>query len=197
MRAILLVLCWSLPATAQIAIAEQPDPAVWYKDTMARRKAGILDEKSLLSRKPEPIPAALKDDLIKLDWLLLGAYSYPEKQLGIAYREEQPCQLDVARHLPDGGNLSFQYVASCADREHGKLYHLNFTMPPQVKTRVRDVKGETYLEVEAYGEIELHRIVSYRDGVLIVDISYDGKPRSKKVKFREVRIAMPRGFAWK
>jgi hypothetical protein len=194
MRAISIILCVAFPAVAQVAIPEQPDPAVFYRDAMARRKAGILDEKTLVGLKPEPIPPTLKDDLVKLDWLLVGTYSYPEKQLGIAYREENPCQLEIARHLPDGGNLRFQYSANCADREHGKLYHLNFELPPRIKTRVRELKGETYLEVEAYGEKELHRVVSYRGGVLVVDISYDGKPRSKKVKFRELRISLPRGF---
>ena len=35
---------------------------------------------------------------------------------------------------------------------------------------------------------------SYEHGVLIVDLSYDGKVNSKTVKFRDVRVAMPRLF---
>ena len=33
-------------------------------------------------------------------------------------------------------------------------------------------------------------------GLLVVDISLDGVPHSRQVKFREVRIAIPRAFAW-
>ena len=59
---------------------------------------------------------------------------------------------------------------------------------------MRKVGKQTYLEVTAFGEKELHRVVSYEKGVLVLDLSYDGKPNSKKVKFRDVRIAMPRLF---
>ena len=44
--------------------------------------------------------------------------------------------------------------------------------------------------------MELHRVFGYQGGVLVVDISYDGKPRSKQVKLREVRVAIARGFVW-
>lgn len=53
---------------------------------------------------------------------------------------------------------------------------------------------QTYLKRLSYGEKELHRVVSYANDVLIIDVSYDGVPNSKKVKFRDVWIAMPRKF---
>ena len=76
----------------------------------------------------------------------------------------------------------------------GQVTHVNFELPPQVRVGVEKVGKETYLAITAYGSKELHRVVSYADGVLILDISYDGKPRSKQVKFRDVRIAVPRMF---
>jgi len=69
-------------------------------------------------------------------------------------------------------------------------------MPPTVTTSVRKVKGQTYLQGVAYGETELHRIVSYRDGVLVIDISRDGKAGSKKIAFRKVLVATPHSFDW-
>ena len=74
------------------------------------------------------------------------------------------------------------------------LLHKNFQLPSPIVVGIKKVGKETYLELTAYGSKELHRVVSYEKGVLILDISYDGKPRSKTVKFRDVRIAMPRMF---
>jgi hypothetical protein len=56
------------------------------------------------------------------------------------------------------------------------LNHLSFIQPPPMSAAVRKVGKQTYLEVTA------------------LDLSYDGKPNSKLVKFRDVRIAMPRLF---
>lgn len=61
------------------------------------------------------------------------------------------------------------------------LLHRNFTLPPPTSAAIRKVE-------------ELHRVVSYEKGVLILDLSSDGKPKSKTVKFRDVRIALRRMF---
>jgi hypothetical protein len=37
-------------------------------------------------------------------------------------------------------------------------------------------------------------VVQYQGGVLVLDISYDGKANSRTVKGRDVRIAVPRLF---
>lgn len=189
---------WSLvePASAQVAIEKQPDPGAWLAAAMKRRSEGAPTEKALLALRTGKIAPSLAKDLLAMDWLRVGAYSYPEKQLAPGYLDEKPCQLDIGRYLSDGTEQLFSYSASCNDREHGKINHTNFVMPPPVRVGLKKVKGVLYLELVAYGTPELHRVVSYDKGVLILDISYDGKPRSKKVKFRDVWISMPRMFEW-
>jgi len=192
------VAMWALAGTAsaQIAIEQQPDPGAWLATAMKRRSEGAPAEKALLALRTGRIAPSLAKDLVTMDWLLVGAYSYPEKKLSPGYVDERPCQLDIRRYLSDGSELHFSYSASCDDREHGKIVHTNFTMPPPVRGGLKKVKGVLYLELVAYGKPELHRVVSYDKGVLILDISYDGKPRSKRVKFRDVWIGIPRMFEW-
>lgn len=194
---LLFVAATATTAGAQVAIKHQPaDPGAWYRAAVAARNAGRPDEKTLLALRAgvSPIDPSLRDDLTSKDWLSVGSWSYPEKTLGVWYLRDEPCQLDVQRVLADGGTLNFSYSAACADREHGAIVHTNFANPSPVKTGLRTIGRELYLEIIAYGASELHRVVSYSKGVLVVDISYDGKPRSKRVKFRSVQIAIPRGF---
>jgi len=194
---LVLLAATATTAGAQVAIKRQPtDPGAWYRAAVAARNSGRPDEKTLLALRAgvAPIDASLRDDLTSKDWLNVGSWSYPEKKLGVRYLDDGPCQLDVQRILTDGATLDFNYAAPCADREHGSIVHTNFANPPPVKTGLRTIGRDLYLEIIAYGASELHRVVSYAKGVLVVDISYDGKPRSKKVKFRSVQVAIPRGF---
>ncbi len=184
-------------ARAQIAIAHQPDPAAFYDAVTKARVAGRPTEAALLAKRPEAIDvAALRKAIAELDWVDVGPYLYVDRTLGVEYLKDEPCQLDLHRYLPDGGELHFSYNAACADKRKGSISHTNFQNPPSVRVAIKQLGKEAYWENTAYGVAELHRIVSFRNNVLIIDISRDGKPRSKKVAFRVVRVGIPRSFPW-
>lgn len=196
----LLAGLWALfptEASAQIAIAQQPDPAAFYDAVNKARLAARPTEADLLKKRPQRIDAvALQKAMAELDWVEVGGYHYPEHKLGVDYDKDEPCQLDLVRYAPDGGELHFSYNSPCSDKRKGSIAHTNFQNPPPVKVAVRQRGQEVYWELTAYGTVELHRVVSFADNVLVLDISYDGKPRSKRVEFRIVRAAIPRSFAW-
>lgn len=194
-RTLVATLClWATAALAQVPIVKQPELSVLKAALENARAKRPLDSAPLLALKQGPIDATLADDLQKFDWYLPGAWSYPEKKFGVTWSDDDCFQYDLNRYLPDGTELSFTFSINRLDATKMQLTHVNFTQPPPTSVAVRKVGKQTYWELTAYGVKELHRVVSYEKGVLVLDVSYDGKPNSKKVKFREVRIALPRHF---
>ncbi len=123
-----------------------------------------------------------------------GSYSYPDGNFGAFYGDPQLWQYHLGRIQPDGMDLRFTLVVSRRNPSKAELQHYNFTLPTQTRVAVKKVGKQTWLQVTAYGEKEFHRVVSYEKGVLVVDLSKDGKLNSKQVMIREVRIATPRAF---
>lgn len=190
----LIALClFASTAWAQVPVEHPPDLVAFHAAVKEARAKRPRDGKALVALTQGPIEPTLAADLSKYDWYLAGAWSYPEQKFGVTWEDPEVFQFDLRRYLADGAELSYSLNL---DRLTSKaqLTHVNFTLPPPTSAAVRKVGKQTYLEVTAYGVKELHRVVSYEKGVLIVDLSYDGKPNSKKVKFRDVQIAMPRLF---
>lgn len=197
LRALMLFVLWPSLAAAQIAIASQPDPAAFYDVASRARVKARIPEATLLAMKPQPIDlAALKQAIAEKDWVEVGAYLYADRHLGVTYNQDEPCQLDLQRIAADGQELHFSYNAACSAKRKGEINHTNFQNPSPIKAGLRQIGKEVYWELVAYGSAELHRVVSFVDNVLVLDISMDGKPRSKRVNFRVVRVAIPRAFEW-
>lgn len=193
-RLLTLLSLFATAALAQVPIEKQPDLETFRAAVKAARARRPLEAKALLAIRQGPIEATLAEDLQKYDWYLAGAWSYPEKKFGVTWADEEVFQYDLYRYLPAGTELSYSFSVNRLDPSKAQLTHLNFTEPPPTSAAVRKVGQQTYLEVTAFGAKELHRVVSYEKGVLIIDLSYDGKAHSKTVKFRDVRIALPRLF---
>lgn len=179
---------------AQVPIEKQPDLEAFHLAVKEARAKRPLDAKALLAIKQGPIEPTLAEDLAKYDWYQAGSWSYPEKKFSPSYDDAEVFQFDLRRYLPDGAELSYSLSINRRDPTRRVLNHLNFTLPPSTSAGFKKVGKQTYLEVTAYGEKELHRVVSYEKGMLIIDLSYDGVANSKLVKFRDVRLAMPRLF---
>lgn len=188
----LAAVAWLL--LGQVPVEHPPEPATLRAALLEARAKRPRDTAAFLAVKQGPIEPTLAADLLAFDWLLPGAWSYPEKKFGVEWEQEDPDRHQWNRHLPDGGVLSFAWTRNLKDEAKSQVTHTNFTLPPPTRVQVVKAGRATYLELTAYGEKELHRVVSYEKGVLVLDVSYDGKPNSKRVKFREVRVAMPKCF---
>ncbi len=60
LAAVALLVAWQSAAAAQIAIPQQPDPAVWYRAAIAKRTAGKPSLHALLALKPGRFAASLR-----------------------------------------------------------------------------------------------------------------------------------------
>jgi hypothetical protein len=183
----------ALLITSQVAVEHQPDGEALLAAIEAAR-AKRPEASALTGLKPGPIEPTLADDLVKYDWLEAGAWSYFDKAPSLSYREDKPLQHDWVRYLPDGGELRYLLVLDPLGVARSQVMHTNFTLPPPSTKKVVKLGKVTYLQGTLYGEKEHLRVLSYAGGVLILDITRDGKPGSKALAFRTVRVAMPRLF---
>lgn len=183
----------ALLLSSQVAVEHQPDLTA-LRAAIAEARAKRPDQRALLALSRGPIDESLAADLQRYDWLEVGSWSYPEKKLSLHYDDEGALQHDWLRYLADGSELRFSLVMNQLDASRSQVVHTNFTLPPPTSLALKKVGKTLYVELTAFGEKELHRVVSYQRGVLVLDLSYDGKPQSKTVKFRDVRVAMPRLF---
>lgn len=176
-----------LSLLAQLPIAKQPNPKVMSTTLTEARAKRPMDSKALLAIKQGPIDASLAKDLLERDWLMAGAWSFAQKSFSPGYLDAEPTQFNFDRHLEDGRGLSYLFVMN-------QVQHTNFDVSPPWTVGLKTVGKDTYLAITTSGSTELHRVVQYSNGVLLLDLSSDGKPRSKRIDFRQVRVAMPRQF---
>lgn len=176
-----------LSLLAQVPIAKQPDAAVMSATLSEARAKRPMDSKALLAIKQGPIDATLAKDLLERDWLVAGAWSFASKSFSPGYLDAEPPQFNFERVLPDGRGLDFLFVMN-------QVQHTNFDAAPVRSVGLKRIGKDTYLAITSSGTTELHRVVQYSNGVLVLDVSADGKPRSKRIDYRQVRVSMPRQF---
>ena len=176
-----------LSLLAQLPIAKQPDAKVMLATLSEARAKRLVDSKALLAIKQGPIDATLATDLLEHDWLLAGAWSFGSKSFSPGYLDAEPPQFNFERVLGDGRGLDFLFVGN-------QVQHTNFDAAPTRSVGLKLVGKDTYLAITSSGTTELHRVVQYSNGVLILNVSADGKPRSKRIDYRQVRVSMPRQF---
>jgi hypothetical protein len=180
-------------AAAQVAIPDQPDAAAWYAEATTALRARAPAAATLPTLAPGPVAPSLAKDLSAFDWVEAGTYSFADRAATLT--GDAPCQIPVHRYEANGAELQFAYVAPCDARTAGQIVHTNFQNPPPTTTSVSTTKAGVWLKSVTYGEAASNRVVSYADGVLVIDIPSDGKPSSKPA-FRTVYLAMPRRFQW-
>ena len=180
-------------ASAQVAIPDQPDPAAWYAEATALLRTRSPAAAALPTLTPGPVAPSLAKDLSAFDWVEAGTYSFADRAATLT--GDAPCQIPIHRYELNGAELQFAYVAPCDARTSGQIVHTNFQNPPPTTTAVTLTKAGVWLKSLTYGEVASNRVLSYGDGVLVIDISRDGKPMSKPA-FRTVYVAIPRRFQW-
>ncbi|MBL8020851.1 MAG: hypothetical protein JNM27_14365 [Leptospirales bacterium] len=109
------------------------------------------------------------------------------------YYRAMPLQYDFNRFNADGGKLEF--IISSPRNGGPKVFHKNFENPPNVLWNVRKVSGRDFIEENAYGEKTYITFVGLKDGVLVIDISMNGRI-GEAASFRSVMIAVPAAFKW-
>lgn len=186
-------------ALAQLPCSKQPDHQRMRAALEEARAKRPRNPKPLLAMKQGSVDPSLAADLQKFDWYLAGMWSSADKRFAAAWPDEV-LDYDLTRYRPDGGELRFRFTVSEFDASRMVLESFSSSSEPTSFVDVRKVGPQTYWDVSTMRGDQRHRVVSYKNGVLVLDVRYDlgllleGTPNSKLVTFREVRIALPRLF---
>ncbi len=202
MRPLAVALSLSLGAGvafAQLPCSKQPDHQRMRAALEEARAKRPRDPKLLLATKQGSVDPSLAADLQKFDWYFAGMWSSADKRFSAASPDEAVFDYDLTRFGSDGGQLRFKFMVSRFDASRMVLETFSYGDPTSF-VDVRKVGPQTYWDVSSISGDQRHRVVSYKNGVLVLDVRYDlgllleGTPNSKLVTFREVRIALPRLF---
>jgi hypothetical protein len=149
-----------------------------------------ISEKELLALKPYPLPENFMDTLKKHDWAYVGGYFYTEKKY-TSYQNLYK-EYKIMRFDENGGKVEF----SINGYQNYVINSLNLKNPPRSQWSVIKNPNSWYIEQKLPDGKEYQKILSYKNGVLVYVISKSGKLTDNTVYFREVYVAVPKGFNW-
>lgn len=194
---ILLSLTFQL-AQAQVKTPSQPE-AGYYEMIKELALNSYLDEKELLVSEPNTLPETFTDTIKKYDWFEIGSYYYYDKNFSsvfgdIAMRETAYAniQINFKRYLSTG----VVYEMFLDRRKNGDFAVYTTTFDESTATKLigtEMINGHSYLVTENYGEKDKQRILSFSNGVMIMEISQNPFGNTDK-KFRIAYVAVPRMF---
>ncbi|HLP12900.1 MAG TPA: hypothetical protein VK177_13275 [Flavobacteriales bacterium] len=188
--------------SAQVEIKDQPGNA--YFDFLKQACIGKMPSQSaLLTMKTLTVPLTFMDTLKKYDWVAIGSYSYTDKQYEdnfaqslFAEQDRSQYQFGIFRIMADGMRADF----SLGKFQVKDAYVTTTTFDRSSATTYDKLKvsgKNTFIQATTYGTPEYLRVVSYKEGVLVIDITISGKITDLKTRFRNVYKAIPKKFDWK
>lgn len=174
-------------------------PGADYYDMVKRRTDGRAPaEKDLTSAVAKPLPGNLRDSLFKYDWFETASYSYVDKRRtslldSLRFREERYAnvQLDFKRYDQSGVIREMQL----SRLKNGSFTVFTTTFDDNTAQKligVENIKGVNYLVTEIYGEKEKQKILSYENGVLLMEVA--ASPGDMLRRYRIAYVAVPKRF---
>ncbi|MCD6066773.1 MAG: hypothetical protein K0S33_1599 [Bacteroidetes bacterium] len=197
---VFLLLPLAISLSAQIKITDQPGDA-YYEQVKKMCTGKTPAQKILLAMKPGPVSASILDTLRKYDWYAIGQYSTTDKEYWdnfapalFANEKESQYQFHCFRLLADNTRADFSLNRFKTDPSN--ITTTSFTKGNcSVYQSIKVVKGISFIQSVVFGSNEYLKIVSYKDGVLVLDISINGRP-TDPVRFRSIFYAVPKQFKW-
>jgi hypothetical protein len=196
-----LLLSLAITVSAQIKISDQPGDA--YYETVKKTCMGKMPAKTTIAtmKGGSPVSASILDTLKKYDWYLVGSYGFREKESEdyfaqelFANEKESQYQFRSFRILPDGMRADFslnRFKTNPSDITTTSFTKANASVFQSIKV----MKAQTFIQCVIFGSSEYLKIVSYKDGLLVIDISINGKVTDPP-RFRNVYYAVPQKFQW-
>jgi len=198
---VLILLCIISTTYAQVKITNQPGDK-YFDEVKAACVDKLPTQQAVLAQKPTAVVTSIMDTLKKYDWYMLGGYNYTDKQYDnyfakelFANEKESQYQFKFFRIESDGTQADFSLgkfktqSAAVTTTSFAKN-----TCP--VYRSIKVAKGFSFIQSVIYEESEYLKIVSYKNGVLIIDITKSGKITDPVVRFRNVYYAVPKKFEW-
>lgn len=157
-----------------------------------------LTEQQLLSAPAEKVPAGFVDTLKKYNWFDQCLYLFTDKKFYSPFAGLDTTKPDLLSrqfdyfHVSATGIINREFLLKTTNNEYS-FYTVTFDTTTATRVRgVSEINGSTYIIQESYGELEHLKIVSYKNRILIVDITRNGKPGEKPVMFRKAYMALPK-----
>lgn len=198
---IVLLLTMAMTSPAQVKTDDQPGNA--YYELIKKTCTGKMPAKTTIAtmKGGSPVSAFILDTLKNYDWYLIGSYSFKDKSYDdyfaqelFANEQESQYQFRSFRILPDG--LRADFSLNRFKTNPAELTTTSFTKAAaQTYQAIKTIKAQAFIQSVVYGSSEYLKIVSYKDGLLVIDISINGKVTDPP-RFRNVYYAVPQKFKW-
>jgi|GEM_PF-1997146 len=193
---LIVLLLSSSYLTAQIKLSNTG--TVFYNNFIGAGNSKLLNQEQLLAAPAEKIPVNFADTLKKYRWYDLCSYSFKDKQYtspftGVDTAKADPLsrQFDYF-HISPSGIIFREFLLKTTSNEYS-FYSVTYDSTTATRLRsITVINGATYMVQENYGETEHLKIVSYRNGVLILEITRFGKAGEKPVMFRRAYFSFPK-----
>ncbi|MCE3227417.1 MAG: hypothetical protein K0S32_1968 [Bacteroidetes bacterium] len=193
-----LFLCSSFIGSSQVDYPTQPS-ANYYEVLKSRVVPVIPTEQQLVSVKAETIPVGLKDTLLKYDWYEIASYYFFEKKYSSYFLDN----LDKREKTQANNQFNFfRYKANGIRYDMSLQRYKDGTLKVQTTTfdennavkllEVKKVATKNMLVTSIFGEKEMQEILSYKNGILIMNVKQ--APNSTTKRFHMAYLAVPKTF---
>jgi hypothetical protein len=187
-----------LQAKAQIEYPTQPITG-YYDDLKKMVLPVIPAEAELIALKPEVIPVNFKDTLFKYDWYEIANYYFYDKEYGSYFLDD----LESREKVQASNQFNFfryndkgvRYEMSLHRYKDGSLKVNTTTFDENNATKfigIKKVGTATMLLVSNFGETEMLEIMSYKNGVMILNIKQS--PNATTKRYHIAYKAVPKTF---
>ncbi|MES2837837.1 MAG: hypothetical protein V4667_09965 [Bacteroidota bacterium] len=194
--AFFFLICFA--ATAQIDYKTQPKNG-YYEDLKKLVLPVIPSQAQLIAAKAEVIPNGFKDTLLKYDWYEIANYYFYDKEYSSYFLDDLESrekiqasnQFNFCRYTTKG----VRYDMSLFRYKDGSLKVNHTTFDENIATKLSDVKkvGTKFMMVTlVFGEQEMNEILSYKNGVMILNIKQS--PSATVKRYHIAYMAVPKGF---
>lgn len=193
----LLFACFMFTTVCSFAQVKVKDSSpLFYHHLVWTGNSKMLSQEQLLSAPAEKIPAGFLDTLKKYNWYDLCQYFFVDKKYTSPFLGLDTTKPDEFSHQFDYFNVSAtgvvrrNYLLKTTKSEFA-FYTITFdTATATLVKSVTEIKGSTYLVEENYGELDHLKIISYKNGVMILETTRYGKPGEKPVMFRTAYVSI-------
>ncbi len=189
-----------MQVTAQVAISNQPD-SNYYTMVVNTCKRFTPTEYDIVNVKPNTIPGGMLDTLKKYDWFIIGSFGYTEATLRTPFSklknqfDGDSYQFDFKRYCKDGIVAEFYLQKTMNDIKSVFTNTFNKAIATKL-TGIKKAGTKSYLQTIAYNESDFEQIVFYKNKILVVDVTMNGKMTDKKVKYRKMYYGVEQKFDW-
>ncbi|MEO6303872.1 MAG: hypothetical protein ABIP51_11940 [Bacteroidia bacterium] len=187
----------TLNSVAQVDFPTQPNED-YYNDLKKLVLPVVPTEANLIAAKPGAIPSGFKDTLLKYDWYEIANYYFYDKTFSsfsddLENREKVQAsnQFNFFRYKASG----VRYDMGLYRYKDGLIKVKTTTFDENTATKLAEVKKvntKTMMVTLIFGEKEMTEILSYKNGVMIVNIKQS--PTATVKRFYIAYMAVPKSF---